>query len=105
MVLAGSEWGFSEQPEIYIHFSASEVSGASGCNRFAGRYEVNGTKLLIKQLAVTQMACADDAVMREEQRFLGILNETAEFEATHLRLVLKNKNAAPLAVLKRRDWD
>ena len=105
MLLSGSEWGFSSGGEVYVQFNDGRVSGSGGCNRFAGGYEQAEDRLKISQLAVTQMACIDDAVMQKEREFLDILNAARRIEATHMKLVLKDEAGNELAVLVRRDWD
>ncbi len=107
--LAGSEW----QPEItpnltsgseqFIAFkTGGEVMGHGGCNRFFGSYTLSGDALVFGPLASTKMACPD---MAAENEFMAALNSARTIEATHLRLILKGEDGAPVLSLRRRDWD
>jgi heat shock protein HslJ len=40
-------------------FSADEISGSTGCNQYFGAYAVTGTDITIKDVARTEMYCAD----------------------------------------------
>ena len=55
-------------------------------------------------LAATLMACSDDQ-MQAERSFFDALAATRTFEATHLKLILKDAAGAVLLTLQRRDWD
>jgi heat shock protein HslJ len=50
----------------------SRVSGVSGCNRFSGRWQQNGTTITLGPLAGTRMACPP-ALMEIESKFLATL--------------------------------
>lgn len=82
--LAGTSWtvlavnGAPVNPSAVptLEFSAEQVSGTGGCNRYFGGYTLTGANLVIAQLGSTQMAC-DPAVMDAEQEFLSALQEAA----------------------------
>ena len=103
--LAGSEWGLAVSSEPYVQFGDGSVSGSGGCNRFAGSYTFDGSRIAISQMAVTSMACIDDGVMVREAAFLKALIAARQAEATQLTLVLKDETGAELLALQRRDWD
>lgn len=48
-----------EGTEITATFNSAEgeVSGSAGCNTYFARYEVEGGKLSISEIAATEMAC------------------------------------------------
>ncbi len=50
----------------------SRVSGSSGCNRFSGRWQQDGTTITLGPLAGTRIACAP-ALMELESKFLATL--------------------------------
>ena len=102
--LAGSEWAFDGAPEAYIQFGTERVAGSGGCNRIAGSYTFDGTKIAFTQMISTMMGCAEEVMVRERV-FLEILEKARSAEATHTTLVLKDETGAVLATLKRRDWD
>lgn len=63
------------------------VYGESGCNRFAGTYEVDRGMLTIGPLATTLMMCAEP-IMDAEQIFLTKLQAVVAYTATKARLRL-----------------
>lgn len=67
-------------PTLTAVFTADQVSGDSGCNTFNGGYTVDGTAIDIGALAATMKACADDAVMTQEQQYLQALELSKSFE-------------------------
>jgi putative lipoprotein len=62
----------------------NHVRGFSGCNRFTGSYERNGSQLRFKPLATTRMACREG--MEQEQRFLDALGAVMRFSISGERL-------------------
>jgi len=72
-----------------LQFAASErrVAGYTGCNRFAGSYELDGNDLRFSQLATTRMACAGEAGV-VEQAFSAALGQVRTLRLTDQRLEL-----------------
>ena len=104
--LIGSEWGPVEPQgaEQFVAFKPDgEISGHGGCNQFFGQYTQEGSTLTIGALASTKKFCAD--IMQAETDFLKKLQETRQFEATHISLRLYDMNGTQLMQLRRRDWD
>jgi heat shock protein HslJ len=66
-----------------------QVSGSGGCNRFVGRWTKQRGRLTMSGMASTMMACADNAVMEQEQAFLKSLEGTSLATATPGKLVLQ----------------
>jgi len=65
---------------ITLDFStAGRVAGHSGCNRYSAAYTIGGEGLRIDRAAATRMACIDDAVARQERRFLQMLPTVRRF--------------------------
>ena len=76
-VLADLNGGGAPATAIMLLFdpgdhNTSGVSGTSGCNRFTGGWQQNGTTVKLGPLAGTMMACPP-AVMEIERRFLAVL--------------------------------
>lgn len=105
MLLTGSEWGPAGSGDVFVQFRDGRVSGSGGCNRFGGSYEQTGQNLRIGPLMATRMACADPEKMQTEQKFFELLEAVHGFEATHMKLILKDTAGNELGVLIRRDWD
>jgi heat shock protein HslJ len=51
---------------VVIRFRASEVSGSSGCNGFAGTYTIEGGRIAFGPLMGTMMACPQPAMSIEQ---------------------------------------
>jgi heat shock protein HslJ len=102
--LAGGDWvlaGVSGAEGPALRFEAGRVSGTGGCNRFGGRYEERGDRLIFSPLAATRMACAPD-VMRQEQAFFAMLKKVRRLDIKNGTLTLMDDTGAPLASFMRR---
>jgi heat shock protein HslJ len=80
-----------EDTEITATFNSvkGEVSGTAGCNTYFARYEVQGNKLSILEMAWTEMACVSpEGVMEQEQEFLAILANAQSFQADDTTLTI-----------------
>lgn len=102
--LAGGDWvlaGVSGAQGPALRFEAGRVSGTGGCNRFGGRYEEQGDRLVFSPLTATRMACAPD-VMQQEQAFFAILKKVRRLRIETGTLTLMDDAGAPLASFTRR---
>lgn len=54
-----------EGPPVTLAFEAGEISGFSGCNRFNATVAIDGTKVSFGPLAMTRMACGQEAMAVE----------------------------------------
>jgi heat shock protein HslJ len=52
---------------------AGRVAGNGSCNRFTGSVTITGDQLKMGPLASTRMACMDDAVSQQEDKYLKAL--------------------------------
>lgn len=85
--LVGTQWGLvelsgkhpAEEGRFSLQFDAEgQMTGQSGCNRFSGRYEMDGEKLkVLSPLVGTRMACPG-AAMKQENEFLDILSSAEQ---------------------------
>jgi heat shock protein HslJ len=87
--LFGKRWTLTEMEERrfsagepYIEFDRDQkrVSGSSGCNRFTGSFEIDGSRLKLSRIASTRRACLDGEVQHVEMSFLQLLEATTRFE-------------------------
>jgi putative lipoprotein len=87
----------SQQQEAHfiLHPADKRVSGSGGCNRFTGGYELQGDRLVFKQMAGTMMACADG--METEKAFLGALTKVMRARTRRQQLELLDASGAVLA--------
>jgi heat shock protein HslJ len=99
--LAGSQWNLesfgpigSETPvgegsTITLEFGAGgQAGGSGGCNSFGTQYEVQDGVLSFGQIASTLMACTDEGVMDQEQRYFQALQNAGEFSLDADRLTI-----------------
>jgi heat shock protein HslJ len=73
--------------EITIRFQGGRLQGSGGCNRYFAAYEVHGERLSIGRPGATMMACTQ-AMMDQEQAFLGALEKAASYGIDARRLTL-----------------
>jgi heat shock protein HslJ len=77
--------------------SENTVAGSAGCNRYSGRYQVDGPEIsIIPPFQMTMMACPEP-VMQQEQDFMSILESSQRFTATESSLVLFDLDGNPAA--------
>ena len=91
--LAGIDWiveahGPADAPqevpdgiEITARFDAEQktVTGRGGCNAYFGGFEVDGDKLSISNMGITQMMCGPE-VMEHEDAFLLLFSLAERYE-------------------------
>ncbi len=75
-----------------------QISGTTGCNRFAGGYVLDGAFLSFGLVATTRMYCAN--VWEQERAFLEALPKVAQWRANGDRLELIGGNGLVLAVFQ-----
>jgi heat shock protein HslJ len=91
--LAGTQWSLisfreegAETPVIEgneptLQFQeGGQASGTGGCNQFGSQYTVTGSRLNIHEIVTTEMACLEEGVMKQEQRYYQALQSASEFE-------------------------
>lgn len=102
---AGAETPVVADSTVTLAFSADGTAGGNtGCNTYGGDYTVEGDTLSFGEMVSTLMACADEAVMAQEQAYLAALQSAARYEVTadHLTIWYDEENsqlnfAAPTA--------
>jgi len=71
------------------------VSGAGGCNRFVGSYQLNGDLLTFGQTAGTMMACAEET--ETEREFFTALRQVRKARVSGRQLELLDEADRPVA--------
>ena len=68
-----------EEDFFTLQFNAADtlVAGRTNCNRFFGRYDLNGRTLKFENMAMTRMACPE---MEYEEAFVQMLNGVDAYE-------------------------
>ncbi|MGQ9481730.1 META domain-containing protein [Chloroflexus sp.] len=74
--------------------STGRISGFAGCNSFSGDYHINGTTITLSNVAMTLIACADDAVTSQEMMFHQALQAVTQYELDAGTLTLRDENGA-----------
>ena len=64
----------SSELTIIFNDSLKTVSGYSGCNRFTGSYEINGSNIKIGPLAATRMSCHEEKNAVESKMLEALTN-------------------------------
>ena len=87
--LSGTTWTLIEMenrefgadaPKLEFDRDQKRTSGSSGCNRFMGTFQMDGSMLTFSQIAGTRRACLDADMQRVETSFLKLLETTTRFE-------------------------
>ena len=58
---------------IRLRFEAGRLNADAGCNQLSGEYTVDGTALVVGQLAMTEMACMPSARAEQDTWFAELL--------------------------------
>lgn len=86
--LIGTEWVLRDlagapaldAPQATLQFpEAGRVAGSGSCNRFTGGVEISGTSLKFGPLASTRMACMNNGVSDQEDRYLKALGAATRY--------------------------
>ena len=75
--------------KIRLTFSAGNVSAAAGCNTMSGAYSVSGDKLVIGQLATTEIGCPAD-LQAQDVWLAGLLAAKPQFALQGANLILSS---------------
>lgn len=86
--LVGTEWLLRDlagtpalaSPQATLAFpEPGRVAGNGSCNRFTGSVEISGNSLKFGPLASTRMACTDNRVSDQEDRYFKALGSATLF--------------------------
>lgn len=94
-LVAGIDVAGWEDVAPSVTFEHGKAAGSTGCNRFTAPYSVDGEKLDLGQVAVTQMACAGSAG-EVERAFLDALEQVRTWRIEGDELVLGSDDDKPL---------
>ena len=76
---------------VTASFADGQVSGTSGCNRYFGSYETDGSaSLVFGPLGSSMMLCFPDEVMLQETAFLANMSSVAAYEIVNGQLLLQD---------------
>jgi heat shock protein HslJ len=83
---------------VTAKFENGEVSGSAGCNSYGGKYSASGSKVSMKDLVSTMMACDGQGVMDQESAFLQAMGQAASYTVNNGSLEVKNSNGETILV-------
>lgn len=84
----GAETPLVEGSMITLMLAGGQAGGFGGCNSYGATYQVEGGNISINEINSTLMACANESVTEQEQRYLLALESASsyELEGKHLRI-------------------
>jgi heat shock protein HslJ len=90
------------ETRVQLSFDQGSVGASAGCNSMGGDYSLDGNRLVVKQLAQTEMAC-EPLLMQQDQWLADLLmggstitlvGDTLTLEASGVRLTLLDRKVA-----------
>lgn len=100
----GAETPVVADSTVTLAFGADgQAGGNAGCNSYGGSYQVQDDSLSFGELTSTLVACADEAIMQQEQQYLQALQSANRFAVTADQLTIwydeggSQLNFAPLS--------
>jgi len=66
----------------------NQAGGSGGCNSFGARYAIQGGSLTFSELVSTLMACAEQGVDDQEQRYYEALQTAGRYEISDGELTI-----------------
>ncbi len=98
---AGAETPVIEASTISIEFdSDGQAGGSGGCNAYSAPYEVRENMLSFGEITHTMMACEQEEVGQQEQRYFQALENAGGFELTGDRLTISYSNEQGMLILQ-----
>lgn len=86
---------WAHEPHFILHPDTRRASGAGGCNRFTGSYELKGDQLTFGETAGTMMACMEG--METEKEFFAALKTVRKAKVSGQQLELLDAEDKPAA--------
>jgi heat shock protein HslJ len=97
---AGAEKPVVEGSGITLLANNGKVGGFGGCNSYGGAYEINRDQLSFHNINSTLMACVDEQVMQQEQRYFEALQSAGTFEVKDNRLTITYDNGKGMLIFE-----
>ena len=91
IIKRGKEQEFPQNANITINFADNKINGNSGVNSYFGGYKIKNNSILTANAATTLMAGPEE-LMKIEQRFLEILQNSPRITYSNTTLSLRSKN-------------
>lgn len=90
----GAEQPLVEGSAITLMLAGGQAGGSGGCNSYGGTYQVDGNRITFGEMTRTEMACLEEGVTEQEQRFFEALETASEYrvEADQLYITYDGGN-------------
>ena len=89
---------------INAEFTADQIVGTAGCNRYFTAYQTDGSALTLGSIGATRMAC-DEAVNQQEFHYLAALESAATYKAVDDQLHFIDAEGTPVLTFARAEAD
>jgi heat shock protein HslJ len=84
--------------QISARFQAGELGGSAGCNSYFASYRTRGDGLSITMGGMTEMYCAPEPIMVQEQEYLTTLDKAGTFLITSNKLQIMDLDGNVLLI-------
>lgn len=86
---------------LTIRFHNRKVNGSSGCNRFNGRYQVEGDTITISIREATTDNCLNPGIMDQEKAFMKYLQDATGFhlQGQEMTIFMRDGGEVVFAIL------
>jgi heat shock protein HslJ len=98
---AGAEKPVAEGSSVTLLAADGKVGGSGGCNSYGGAYEISGDQLSFHNINSTLMACVDEQIMQQEQRYFDALQSAGTFEVKDNRLTITYDDGKSVLVFEK----
>ncbi|HEX5810063.1 MAG TPA: META domain-containing protein [Anaerolineales bacterium] len=75
----GAEQPLVEGSTITLMLAGGQAGGSGGCNSYGGTYQVDGNSITFSEITRTEMACLEEGVTEQEQRYFEALETASEY--------------------------
>jgi len=105
--LDGTSWTVTEMggtplvegSAITVQFNDGQIGGSAGCNSYGGTYEITEEGVQVSDLASTLMACTDEGIMEQEQRFLDAVQNIDSFNVSGDQLSITSADGTEIVLV------
>lgn len=96
----GAETPVVEGAMITLLLAAGQAGGFGSCNSYGGTYQVDGNNISFGEITSTLVACANDDLTQQEQRYFEALEAASSYELDGDQLRLLDANGEGLLIFE-----
>lgn len=86
---AGAQTPLVPGSSITVRFQRDgQLGGSGGCNSYGAAYQLSGSSLSVSSIVSTEMACLQEGIMEQEQRYFAALQSASRFELSGGNLII-----------------